>query len=226
MPLAALSLYGLPAYQIQKLQNPKLSEFWILRSLYSKKEIFFILDHCYEPLHHISIPLRLLHHHFHISISFLLQHHTFLLFSIQHHLHHISLSPLPPPPPNTHTHTLYTHTISTFLLFPIHHLRHNCFHRTTTPKGYSVLDFPRTITLRETHKTLTTRTYPHPLGNCLLCPPSAQNFVALRGGYEYFLKLHISKKAELKTKEGCHTLLLLFEITGKEKEKKKRRQHK
>ena len=108
MPLAALSLYGLPAYQIQKLQNPKLSEFWILRSLYSKKEIFFILDHCYEPLHHISIPLRLFHHHFYISISFLLQHHTFLLFSIQHHLHHISLSP-PPPPTHTHTHIVHTH---------------------------------------------------------------------------------------------------------------------
>ena len=45
-------------------------------------------------------------------------------------------------------------------------------------------------------------------------------------GYEYFLKLHISKKAELKTREACHTLFLLFEITGKEKEKKKRRQHK
>ena len=116
MPLAALSLYGLPAYQIQKLQNPKLSEFWILRSLYSKKEIFFILDHCYEPLHHISIPLRLLHHHFYISISFLLQHHTFLLFSIQHHLHHISLSP---PPPPTHTHTHCTHTLSAhFYCFP------------------------------------------------------------------------------------------------------------
>ena len=131
MPLAALSLYGLPAYQIQKLQNPKLSEFWILRSLYSKKEIFFILDHCYEPLHHISIPLRLLHHHFYISISFLLQHHTFLLFSIQHHLHHISLSPPPPPPPPPptfpppppppppHTHTHCTHTLSAhFYCFP------------------------------------------------------------------------------------------------------------
>ena len=33
------------------------------------------------------------------------------------------------PPPHTHTHT---HIISTFLLFSIHHLRHNCFPCTTT----------------------------------------------------------------------------------------------
>ena len=55
---------------------------------------------------------------------------AFLLFSIQHHLHHISLFP---PPPHTHTHTLSAHlysfpstTSTTFRLFSLHHhLHHN-----------------------------------------------------------------------------------------------------
>ena len=56
---------------------------------------------------------------------------TFLLFSIQHHLHHISL--FPPPHRHTHRHTLSAHsycfpstTSTTFRLFSLHHhLHHN-----------------------------------------------------------------------------------------------------
>ena len=45
---------------------------------------------------------------------------AFLLFSIQHHLHHISLFP---PPTHTHVHTRY----QPFLLFSIHHLHRISF---------------------------------------------------------------------------------------------------
>ena len=127
---------------------------------------------------------------------------------------------VPPSPPHTHTHIVDTHYqhISIVLhpppppqLFSLHH-----------HLGIFCSRLPANNYFEINAKNIDHKNLPPPPGNCLLCPPSAQNFVALRGGYEYSLKLHISKKAELKTKEGCHTLLLLFEIKGKEKEKKKR----
>ena len=64
---------------------------------------------------------------------------AFLLFSIQHHLHHISLFP---PPQHT---PMYTHTISRFLLFSTHHLHHVSFVFPAPPPPPQFYCFPSTI---------------------------------------------------------------------------------
>ena len=120
-----------------------------MRSLYSiKKKIFSYYTTAKSP----STTFLYLWGSFTTTSTFLplLSSNTaFLLFSIQHHLHHISLSP----PPNTHTctHTLSAHfycfpstTSTTFRLFSLHHhLHHNSivFRPLSSPPPWFLLFF-------------------------------------------------------------------------------------
>ena len=120
-----------------------------MRSLYSiKKKIFSYYTFAKSP----STTFLYLWGSFTTTSTFLslLSSNTaFLLFSIQHHLQHISLSP----PPNTHTctHTLSAHfycfpstTSTTFRLFSLHHhLHHNSivFRPLSSPPPWFLLFF-------------------------------------------------------------------------------------
>ena len=112
MPLAALSLYGLPAYQIQKLQNPKL---WCAPCI-RRKKFFSYYTIAKSP----STTFLYLWGSFTTTSTFpsLSSSNTthFYCFPSNTASTTFHCPPLPPPP---HTHTHCTHTLSAhFYCFP------------------------------------------------------------------------------------------------------------